>query len=120
MADITSVKGHMQIVIVYKAPQCKFQDLKDVLISKLLPVLNIKHSNILIMGDFNMNIRTRNNALIDFMHEHFKCRQIVSKVTTKYDSLLDLAFIKVNDDVPIETDVVDAYWSDHKVIYVAV
>lgn len=54
------------------------------------------------------------------MQEHFKCRQIVSKVTTKYDSLLDLAFIKVNDDVPIETDVVDAYWSDHKVIYVAV
>ena len=48
MADITSVKGHMQIVIVYKAPQCKFQELKDVLISKLLPVLNIKHSNILI------------------------------------------------------------------------
>jgi hypothetical protein len=43
------------------------------------------------------------------MEDKFKCKQVVSKVTTNYESLLDLLFVKVNSDVNIETDVVEAY-----------
>lgn len=54
------------------------------------------------------------------MEEIFSCRQVVSKVTTNYGSMLDLIFIKVNSDVHVATDVAEAYWSDHKVVYAAV
>jgi hypothetical protein len=54
------------------------------------------------------------------MEDKFKCKQVVSEVTTNYESLLDLLFVKVNSDVNIETDVVEAYWSDHKIVYTAV
>lgn len=54
------------------------------------------------------------------MEETFSCRQVVSKVTGNYGSMLDLIFIQVNSEVHIETDVAEAYWSDHKVVYAAV
>jgi hypothetical protein len=38
---------------------------------------------------------------------------IVSKVTTNYGSMLDLAFIKVCSKSQVQTDVLEAYWSDH-------
>jgi hypothetical protein len=39
--------------------------------------------------------------------------------TTRYGSILDLAFVKVNPDVTISSDVLEAYWSDHRIIYAA-
>ena len=120
MADITSGRGHMQTVVLYKTPDCGLEHLKEVLISKLLPTLDIRHSNILIMGDFNLDIQTGNDNFLRFMEDKFRCKQVVSKVTTNYGSLLDLIFVKVNSDVDIETDVVEAYWSDHKIVYTAV
>lgn len=90
--------------------------------SKLLPFLNVRHSNIMIMGDFNFDLQTGNDNFFKFMEETFSCRQDVSKVTGNYGSMLDLIFIKVNSEVHIETDVhvAEAYWSDHKVVYAAV
>jgi hypothetical protein len=41
------------------------------------------------------------------------------KKTTRYGSILDLAFVKVNPDVTISSDVLEAYWSDHRIIYAA-
>ena len=121
MADIISFsKGHMQTVVLYKAPECGLQHLKEVLTSKLLPILDVRHSNILIMGDFNLDVQSENDNFLRFMEDNFRCKQVVSKVTTNYGSLLDLIFVKVNSDVDIETDVVEAYWSDHKIVYTAV
>jgi hypothetical protein len=145
-------------VVLYKSPECRLQDLKEVLISRLLPILNIRHSNIIIMGDFNLDIQVGNDNFLRqcnmssghpggfilwkiheftnlqlytqfcdrtnmlllhlfnldiqvgndnflrFMEDKFKCKQVVSKVTTNYESLLDLLFVKVNSDVNIETD----------------
>ena len=119
-ADITSYKGHMQTVVLYKAPECGLQELKEALISKLLPILDVGHSNIMIMGDFNLDIQAGNDNFLKFMEDKFRCKQVVSKITTNYGSLLDLMFVKVNSDVSIETDIVEAYWSDHKIVYTAV
>jgi hypothetical protein len=44
----------------------------------------------------------------------------VSKVTTNYGSMLDLAFIKVCSKSQVQTDVLEAYWSDHNVVYVVI
>jgi hypothetical protein len=63
MADISG-RGHMQTVLLYKAPECGLQDLKEALISRLLPILNIRHSNIMIMGDFNLDIQNENARLL--------------------------------------------------------
>ena len=119
MADIICGRGHMQAVVLYKSPECGIEQLKDILISELLPTLDID-CNILIMGDFNLDIRSGNQNFLKFMEKKFICKQEISKVTTNYGSILDLFFVKVNQDVDIESDVVEAYWSDHKIVYTAV
>jgi hypothetical protein len=55
-----------------------------------------------------------NDNFLRFIEDKSKCKQVVSKATINYESLLDMLFVKVNSDVNIETDVVEAYWSDHK------
>ena len=119
MADIISCKGHIQVVFLYKAPNCKFIDFKEELLSNLVPVLNMQASNIMIMGDFNFDITGEQTKFLDFMEKTFLCKQIILKKTTRYGSILDLAFVKVNPDVTISSDVLEAYWSDHRIIYAA-
>jgi len=120
MTDIMSCKGHFQLVIVYAAPNCKLSELKTVLVDHLLPDLNLRQSNLLIMGDFNFDLHRKNRRFLEFMEHTFNSKQVVSEVTTKYESLLDLAFLKVIPEASIKTDVLESYWSDHKIVYVAV
>ena len=120
MSDVMSFKGHFQIVYVYAAPKCKLEDLKSMLVDQLLPDLKIRQTNVLIMGDFNFDLKGKNNRFLEFMENTFSSKQIVSEVTTKYQSLLDLAFLKVNPEANVRTDVLESYWSDHKIVYVAV
>lgn len=120
MADIFSVKGHVQVVFMYKASTCKLAEFKEELILNLLPVLSVTCSNIMIMGDFNFDLTAgQNSTFLEFMQDTFKCKQVISKFTTKYGSILNLVFTKVNPEVNVACDVLDAYWSDHKVIYAA-
>ena len=53
------------------------------------------------------------------MKKTFLCKQIILKKSTRYGSILDLAFVKVNPDVTISSDVLEAYLSDHRIIYAA-
>ena len=76
-------------------PNCKQKDLKNMLVDNLLPELKLKQSNILTMGDFNFDLQNKNFRFSEFMEHTFSSKQIVSKVTRKYESLLDLAFLKV-------------------------
>jgi hypothetical protein len=46
------------------------------------------------MGDFNFDLQNKNFRFSEFMEHTFSNKQIVSKVTRKYESLLDLAFLK--------------------------
>ena len=67
------------------------------LVDNLLPELKLKQSNILTMGDFNFDLQNKNFRISEFMEHTFSStgKQIVSKVTRKYESLLDLTFLKV-------------------------
>ena len=47
------------------------------------------------MGDFNFDLQNKNLRFSEFMEHTISSKQIVSKVTRKYESLLDLAFLKV-------------------------
>ncbi|VDI28356.1 Hypothetical predicted protein [Mytilus galloprovincialis] len=121
IADIISPsKGLFQVVFVYKAPNCKLQQLKDTFLANLLPDVYLRHPKIIIMGDFNIDLNTGNTSFLKFMRDSFCCSQIVSKPTTSYGTLLDLIFLNFDSKVNFETDVLDSYWSDHKVIYVAI
>ncbi|CAC5411689.1 unnamed protein product [Mytilus coruscus] len=117
---ISSSKGLFQVVFVYKAPHCKFTQLKDVFLADLLPDVYLRHPKIIIMGDFNFDLNTGNTSFFKFMRDTFCCSQIVSKPTTSYGTVLDLIFLNFDSRVNFETDVLDSYWSDHNVIYVAI
>ena len=49
------------------------------------------------MGDFNFDLQNKNIRFSEFMEHTFSSssKQIVCKVTRKYESLLDLVFLKV-------------------------
>ncbi|VDI71350.1 Hypothetical predicted protein, partial [Mytilus galloprovincialis] len=94
IADIISPsKGLFQVVFVYKAPNCKLQQLKDTFLANLLPDVYLRHPKIIIMGDFNIDLNTGNTSFLKFMRDSFCCSQIVSKPTTSYGTLLDLIFL---------------------------
>jgi hypothetical protein len=65
------------------------------LVDNLLPELKLKQSNILTMGDFNFDLQSKIFRFSEFMEHTFSSKKIVSKVTRKYEPLLDLAFLKV-------------------------
>jgi hypothetical protein len=55
---------------------------------------------------FNFDLQNKNFRFSEFMEHTFSSKQIVSKVTRKYESLLDLAFVKV---YPAKFDQVSDY-----------
>ena len=65
------------------------------LVDNPIPEWKLKQSNILTMGDLNFDLQNKNFRFSEFMEHTFSSKQIVSKVTRKYESLLDLAFLKV-------------------------
>jgi hypothetical protein len=75
--------------LFHAALNCKQKDLKNMLVDNLLPELKLKQSNILTMGDFNFDLQNKNFRFSKFMEHTFSSKQIVSKVTRKYESLLD-------------------------------
>ena len=79
------------------------------------------HEAYIIVGDFNMksimnNQQNYNAKLENFMLTEYNLQQQVTKVTTDYQSKLDLVF--TNRTMHI-VDVIDNYWSDHKLVYSA-
>ena len=55
---------------------------------------------------FNFDLQNKNFRFSEFMEHTFSSKQIVSKVTRKYESLLDLAFVNV---YPAKFDQVSDY-----------
>lgn len=110
----------LHLLIVYVSPTCKWHSLKCHL-SNCLSTYDLSEHNIII-GDFNMKSVASgdnyNSKLEQFMSD-FNFSQLVVKETTDYHSKLDLVF--TNNPLAINTvDVIDNYWSDHKLIYTAV
>ena len=113
-------KGLFQVVFVYRASECSLKDLKTAFLYDLAPTLDLQHSNLIIMGDFNFDLLSGHDNFLNFMLDTFMCSQILTKPTRLYTTLLDHIFLNIDKIFHYETDILDAYWSDHQIIYVTV
>ena len=67
-----------------------------------------------ICGTVNYNAK-----LQDLMLTQYNLQQFITNVTTDYNTKLDLMFTSPTTNNIEITDVIDNYWSDHKIIFSA-
>ena len=68
------------------------------------------------LGDLNIQIYCVNTEFVKFMETLFRCRQQIKQSKTDSGSILDLIF----SNCEAFCDVIDAYWTDHKLVYCAI
>ena len=107
-------KGQLQVVVFYKYPKCSQADLKKDIINVLKPLVG-SDGKLVIMGDFNVPVNDAVSPFVCFMETLFGCSQHICQPTTDHGSLLDLIFANCDTFC----DVIEAYWTDHKLIYCA-
>ena len=95
------------------SPQLQTELKKD--ISSVLKPLVDPDGRLVIMGDFNVPVNEAESPFVHFMETLFSCSQYIRQPTTDSGSVLDLVF--ANCDAIC--DVIEAYWTDHKLIYCA-
>ena len=111
-------KGYFQVVILYKYPKKSQTDFKNDIRCHLRPVVDLT-AKLFILGDFisdfyfNIQIDCVNSEFVAFMEKLFSCLQKVEQFTTDSGSILDLIFANCQAFY----DVIEAYWTDHKLIY---
>ena len=98
-------KGQLQVVVFYKYPKSSQTDLKKGIISSLKPLV----------GHDVKPVNEAGSPFVSFMETLFCCSQYIRQPTTDHGSLLELVF--ANCDA--FCDVIEAYWTDHKLIYCA-
>ncbi|MCG8076810.1 MAG: AAA family ATPase [Candidatus Thiodiazotropha taylori] len=107
-------KCSFQVVIFYKYPKSSQTVLKNDMLCHLMPLIDL-NVKLVILGDFNLDVNKTTMTFVDFMQTQFGCQQLISKPTTDAGSLLDLLFANCQ----CSCDVVEAYWTDHKLVYCA-
>lgn len=75
-----------------------------------------EQKDLVFLGDFNFDLLTGHTDFLTFMEKVFSCKKIVRKITHDSGSKLDLIFTNIS---PCATDVIEAYWSYHKMVYCA-
>ena len=115
-AGIYSIqRRYVQVVMLYKYPRSSQTDFRKDIHHHLRPVIDL-NVRLVILGDFNIQIDCGNTEFVKFMETSFRCRQQIKQSTTDSGSILDLIFSKCE----AFCDVVEAYWTDHKLIYCAI
>ena len=115
-AGIYSIqRGYVQVVVLYKYPRSSQTDFRKDIHHHLRPVIDLNVS-LVILGDFNIQIDFVNTEFVKFMETSFRCRQQIKQSTTDFGSILDLIF----SNCEAFCDVVEAYWTDHKLVYCAI
>ena len=115
-AGIYSIqRGYVQVVVLYKYPRSSQTDFRKDIHHHLRPVIDL-NVRLVILGDFNIQIDCVNTEFVKFMETSFRCRQQIKQSTTDSGSILDLIF----SNCETFCDVVEAYWTDHKLVYCAI
>ena len=115
-AGICSIqRGCVQVVVLYKYPRSSQTDFRKDIHHHLRPVIDL-NVRLVILGDFNIQIDCVNTDFVKFMETSFRCRQQIKQSTTDSGSILDLIFLNCE----AFCDVVEAYWTDHKLVYCAI
>ena len=107
-------RGYVQVVVLYKYPKSSQTDFRNDIHCHLRPVIDL-NAKLVILGDFNIQIDGASTGFVDFVETLFGCMQLIKQCTTDCGSVLDLIF---SNSVGF-CDVIEAYWSDHKIIYCA-
>ena len=84
--------------------------------TNLVPQLDTERK-IIIMGDFNTDLKKQQTNFLNFMKNCFQCKQILENPTTIYGTQIDQIHTNVDH---IQSGVLEAYWSDHKMIYATI
>ena len=108
-------RGYLQVVMLYKFPKSSQTDFRKDIHCHLRPVIDL-NVRLVILGDFNIQIDCVNTEFVKFMETSFRCRQQIKQGTTDSGSILDLIF----SNCEAFCDVVEAYWTDHKLVYCAI
>ena len=112
-AGIYSIqRGYAQVVVLYKYPKSSQTDFRKDIHRHLRPVIDL-NAKLVILGDFNIQIDFVNTEFVEFMEILFRCMQQIKQCTTDSGSILDLIFLNCE----AFCDVVEAYWTDHKLVY---
>ena len=115
-AGIYSIqRGYVQVVVLYKYPKSSQTDFRKDIHHHLRPVIDL-NVRLVILGDFNIQIDCVNTEFVKFIETSFRCRQQIKQSTTDSASILDLIF----SNCEAFCDVVEAYWTDHKLVYCAI
>ena len=115
-AGIYSIqRGYVQVVVLYKYPKSSQTDFRKDIHHHLRPVIDV-NVRLVILGDFNIQIDCVNTEFVKVMETSFRCRQQIKQSTTDSGSILDLIF----SNCEAFCDVVEAYWTDHKLVYCAI
>ena len=107
-------QGYVQVVVLYKYPKSSQTDFRNDIHCHLRPVIDL-NAKLVILGDFNIQIDGASTGFVDFVETLFGCMQHIKQCTTDCGSVLDLIFSNSEGFC----DVIEAYWSDHKIIYCA-
>ena len=114
-AGIFSIqRGYVQVVVLYKYPKSSQTDFRNDIHCHLRPVIDL-NAKLVILGDFNIQVDGASTGFVDFVETLFGCMQHIKQCTTDCGSVLDLIFSNSEGFC----DVIEAYWSDHKIIYCA-
>ena len=96
------------IIVVYKAPSCRFEDLKKQLMS--LSQLRLSEK-LIIIGDFNFNVQNdQNTNFLKAMNAVPRAKKLNTASTTSENTVLDIAFTSCNN---AQSDVITCVWSYH-------
>ena len=110
----SNMKRCFQVVYFYKFPKSTQINLRNDIQHHLIPLVDM-HTKLVIIGDFNIDAKDSASSFVDFMIKQFKCEQHINQSTTDSGSVIDLIFT----NCPASSDVIEAYWSDHKLVYCA-
>ena len=67
------------------------------------------------MADINVPVNETQPPFVHFMETLFSCHKCIQQPTTDCGSILDLVFANCDSF----SDAIEAYWTDHKLIYCA-
>ena len=107
-------RGYVQVVVLYKYPNSSQTNFRNDIRCHLRPVIDL-NAKLVILGDFNIQTDGASTGFVDFVETLFGCMQHIKQCTTDCGSVLDLIFSNSEGFC----DVIEAYWSDHKIIYCA-
>ena len=108
-------RGYVQVVVLYKYPKSSQTEFKKDLHRHLRPEIDL-NAKLVILGDFNVQIDSGNTEFVNFVETLFRTMQQIKQCTTDSGSILDLIFTNCE----AFCDAVEAYWTDHKLVYCAI